>query len=192
MAAEPPDAGEDATARRDGASDRAGETAESRSVVAGALRYAIVDAEAWTLRTYAVVATLAATFVGLLVLLAFPLWVTLTDANPLQRVGRAFLVLVGLALLASIVLPVVLVHRRHRAGRPERQVALGLAGYVYLASLYLGAVTAAPPEGRSEPPVVVAPVVDALYAMPPVAGVAFVLAGVAAVLATEYDLLLSG
>lgn len=158
----------------------------SYSVVASALRHAVVGADAWTLRSYAVVATLVSAFVSLLFLLAFPEWVLLTDAGPLQRVGRAFLVLVGLAVVATTIAPLLFVDRRRRTGRRQRQFAFGIAGYAYLASLYLALLASAPADARSEPSGVVAPVVDVFYAMPPAAGVAIVLAGAGIPLVVEY------
>lgn len=158
----------------------------SRSVLAAAVLYAVRDADAWTLRTYGVVGSLAAAFVALLALLAFPQWVVLTDGGPLDRVGRAFLVLVALGVVAALVAPLLFVDRRRRRGRPQRQVAFGVAGYAALASLYLALLASAPPDARSEPSAAIAPVVELLYALPPVAGVGIAVLGAALPFAVEY------
>lgn len=160
----------------------------SRSVLASAIRYAVVDADAWTLRTYGVVGTLAAVFVALLALLAFPQWVLATDGGPLDRVGRAFLVLVALGVLAAVFAPLLFVDRRRRVGRSQHQLAFGLVGYVSLLGLYLALVVSAPPDARSDPPAVVAPVVEGLYALPPAAGAVIALVGLGAPFALEYGL----
>lgn len=160
----------------------------SYSVVGSALRHAVLGADAWTLRSYAVVASIVGVFVSLLFLLAFPEWVLLTDAGPLQRVGRAFLVLVGLGVVAAMLAPLLFVDRRRRAGRPQRQLAFGVAGYAYLASLYLALLASAPADARSEPSGTVAPVVEVFYALPPAAGAVVVLAGVSGPVLVEYVL----
>lgn len=160
----------------------------SRSVLASAICYAVLDADAWTLRTYGVVGTLAAVFVALLALLAFPQWVVATDGGSLDRVGRAFLVLVALGVVATVFAPLLFVDRRRRDGRPQRQLAFGLAGYASLAALYLALVASAPADARSEPPAVVAPLVEPLYALPPSAGAAIALVGLASPYVLEYSL----
>lgn len=164
------------------------ERQRSHSVVGRALRHAVLGAEAWTLRSYAVVATLVGAFVSVLFLLAFPEWVLQTDAGPLQRVGRAFLVLLGLGVVAAMLAPVLFVDRRRRSGRPQRQLAFGLAGYAYLLSLYLALLASAPANARSEPQGAIAPIVELFYELPQGAGAAIVLAGAILPLAVEYGL----
>lgn len=159
----------------------------SASVLAGAVRYALFGARSWTLRTYALVGTLVATFTAVLFVLAVPGWAAATaGGGPLERVAVGFLALVGLILVAAAFLPLLLVARRHRAGRPERQRAFGLAGWGYLAALYLGLVASAPPGLRSEPAGPLAPAIEVLYGLPRAAGAAFPLVAIGLVLAVEY------
>lgn len=159
----------------------------SRSVVARTVARAVVHGDSWALRTYALVAVLVSCFVLLLVVLAVPEWLDRSQ-GVLERVSAAFLVLVGLGVVAGTLAPIAFVERRRRAGRPERQRALALAGYGYLCSLYLALLASAPAGLRSEPSGSVAPAVEALYALPQVAGIGVVALGFSLVLAVEYGL----
>lgn len=163
-----------------------GEGFTSTSVLGRAVRYGLVDAESWALRTYAAAGTLFAVFAAVLVVLAVPRWAAETlSGGPIQRIAVGFLALVGLLLVAAAFLPLLLVDRRRRAERPQRQLAFGLAGWGYLVSLYLGLLASAPPEQRSSPPEVLAPLVDVLYELPQAAGIAFPVAAVAIVVLVE-------
>lgn len=174
-------------ARDDDGRVRSGDD-RSRSVVARAVGYAVLRADSWTLRTYALIALLGSAFVTVLVLLAVPTWMLAAEGGPIERIAVAFLVLLGLGFVALALAPVLFVDRRRRSGRPERQRAHGLAGYGYLLAAFLGLVASAPADARSDPSGALAPVVDALYALPRAAGLAFLLAGVALVLGVEYGL----
>lgn len=160
----------------------------SRSVVVGALRWAVVDGDSWLFRSYAVVAGLLGVFVGTMFVLALPVWVIEAGGSALQRIGLGLLWLIGLALLAVLVLPMLLAARRRERGRPERQVAFGIAGYAYVGSLYLALLASAPPDLRDPARGPFAPVLEALYAMPAVSGAIFPIAGVVAILLVEYAL----
>lgn len=154
----------------------------------GGLRYALGESDSWTLRGYAIVGTLCAVFTGILFLLALPQWILETDGGALNRVGRAFLGLLGLTLVAAMVLPYVFVNRRRSQNRPPRERLFGLAGFGFLGSLYVALLVSAPEELRSEPSGLLAPIVEALYGLPRPAGVVVPVVGALAILVVEYGL----
>lgn len=167
------------------------EAPRSRSVVLGAVTYAVVEGDSRLFRSYAVIGSLLAVFVGLLFVLALPVWVVeiaSSGGGPLQRIGLGLLWLVGLALIATMVVPMLLVVRRHRQGRPERQLAFGVAGYAFVLSIYLALIVSAPPDLRDSPGGVLAPVLETLYGLPRLSAPAFPLFGVLLLVAIEYGL----
>jgi len=167
------------------------EVPRSRSVVVGAVKYAIVRGESRLFRSYAAIGSLLALFVGMVFVLALPVWVVeIADSGggPLQRIGIGLLWLVGLVVVATIVVPMLFVVRRHREGRQERQFAFGLAGFVYVLSVYLALVVSAPADLRESPSGVLAPVLEALYGLPRLSGIAFPVLGTILLFAIEYGL----
>jgi hypothetical protein len=150
------------------ASDEEGRTGR-RSVVFASLRAAL-GSDSWLLTSYAVVGTLAAVLVGVVVALALPVWVENTlGQSQSVTFSRAFLILSGLLLVAALLAPLLYAHRRDRAGNRSRRsdFLLGASGYVLVASLYLSLVISAPPDQRSTPPAAVAPLVEFLYDVDP-------------------------
>ncbi|WP_435124211.1 hypothetical protein [Halobaculum sp. D14] len=150
----------------------------------GAFPYAFRRSDSLLFRSYAVVGGVAALLLTVLFALAL---VTLFGATAGARfsVARAFFFLVGLAAVGPTVTPVLLVARSHRRGISRRDgydAALAAAGYLFLASLYLGAVTAAPPSLRSP---ATGPVVAALYDLPSIAALAFPVTGSALIWAAH-------
>lgn len=145
----------------------------------GAFPYAYRTSESTLFRSYVVVGGLVALLVAVLFLLAVPVWVAGTlRAAASVTLSRAFLFVVWLAVFVPLVAPVLLVARRHRRGGADDgadalryDLAMGAAGYLFVASGYLGLLASAPPGSRSEPAGVVAPVVTFLYGLPRVAGV---------------------
>lgn len=163
----------------------------SRSVVLGAVRYAVQEGESRLFRSYAAVGSLLAVFVGLLFVLALPVWVTEiaeSGGGPLQRIGLGLLWLVGLAVIATLVVPMLFVVRRHREDRPERQLAFGVAGYAYVLSIYLALIASAPPDLRDPPEGALEPALETLYGLPAPAGLLFPVAGTLLLVAVEYGL----
>ncbi|AGN01876.1 hypothetical protein L593_09655 [Salinarchaeum sp. Harcht-Bsk1] len=167
----------------------------SRSVVVGAVKYAVVEGDSRVFRSYAVIGSLLAILVGLMFVLALPVWVmeiAESGGGTLDRVGLGLLWLVGLAVIATMVVPMLLVVRRHRQGRPERQLAFGLAGFAYVLSIYLALLVSAPadlrddPDGVLEP--VLGPVLEALYGLPRLSGLLFPVVGTLLLVAIEYGL----
>jgi len=153
--------------------------------------YAFRASDSRLFRSYAVV---AAVLGGLFAFLMAGALVVLV-ANTAGTTGgsltlsRTFYVVVGLFVFFPLVAPVLLVARRHRrelAVSERYDPALAAAGYLFAFSVYLGVVASMPAEyevggevtTRPEPGgAVVAPVVEALYALPPVFSPVVPLAG---------------
>ena len=94
--------------------------------------------------------------------------------------SRTFYVLVGLAVFFPLVAPVLLVARRHRrdtAVDARYDPALAASGYLFALSVYAGVVASMPETfvtngetvARPEPAGLLAPAVELLYSIPPVA-----------------------
>jgi hypothetical protein len=144
--------------------------------VFGAFPYAFRQSDSLLFRSYVLVGALAALAVtvlfgaGLVVLIAQ----TAAIEGGSLTLSRAFYVVVGLFVVAPLVAPVLLVARRHRRaeGNDARyDLALSLAGYLFVVSLYVGLVVTVPADQQTTPTGAVAPVVEALYALPQLAGV---------------------
>jgi uncharacterized membrane protein YuzA (DUF378 family) len=142
----------------------------------GAFPYAFRQSRSLVFRTYVLVGALAAFAVTLLFGAGLVVLVAQTAAieGGSLTLSRAFYIVVGLFVVAPLVAPVLLVARRHRRreGNDTRyDLALSLAGYLFIASLYVGLVITVPPDQQSVPPTAVAPAVETLYALPQLAGV---------------------
>ena len=159
----------------------AGET-DGYGGLLGAFPYALRRADSWLFRSYVLTASLVT---GLLVVLFTLSVIRVLGTTAGFSVARAFFVLVGLCAVAPTVAPVLLVARTHRRGIDRRrgyELAVGLAGYLFVASLYGLAVAAIPEtfvvdgEQVSRPPAdaagLFAPVVALLYAIPPAGSLA--------------------
>jgi uncharacterized membrane protein YuzA (DUF378 family) len=157
--------------------------------VVGAFPYAARASDSWLFRSYAVASALLA--LGLTLLFGFGLVVliarTASVVGGTLTLSRAFYVVIGLAVVAPVVAPTLLVARRHRRGgsTPRYDAALGLAGHAFVLSLYVGLVVTVPPTQQAAPSGALAPLVAALYGLPPAAGVLPPLAGVAGIAAAH-------
>ena len=164
----------------------------------GAFPYAFRRTDSWLCRSYVVVGALAAALLTLL--FGFGLVVifgkTLGFGGGSLTLLRAFYVVVGLFAVAPVIAPVLLVARRHRRETPAKpgyDAALAAAGYLFLLSLYAGVVASMPEtftlDGetvtRPEPSGLFAPVVAALYALPPAAAPLLPISAAAFVLAVH-------
>ncbi|MFC7019280.1 MULTISPECIES: hypothetical protein [Haloarcula] len=137
----------------------------------GAFPYAFRASESWLFKSYVAVAVLlslaiALVFVlGLVVLLGQSAAVT----GGTFTFSRAFVIVVGLLVVAPLVAPVLLVARRHRRTGSSRRYdrALALSALVFVASLYVGLVASVPPS-LQEP--TDSAVVGLLYSLPQLAG----------------------
>ena len=142
-----------------------------------AIPYAVRASRSWLFRGYVVVGTLAAIVVTVLMALALVVvfGATATDSGGGSlTLSRAFYVVVGLFVVGPMLAPTLLVARRHRREGSTRRydMALGLAGFAFLGSLYLGLLTSVPPGQQETVGGALAPLVRWLYALPQLAGLA--------------------
>lgn len=149
----------------------------SRSLVVGSLRRVLAESDSWLLKSYAVVSALFAGLLLVFLLLAFPVWVVgSAGGSELSTFSRAFLLVGGLFVLAPLLAPVLSASRRHAQSSGPASAAgdalLGLAGYLFVLSLYIALLVSAPADQRDPPPDAIGPVVEALYRLDPVWAVA--------------------
>ena len=147
---------------------------ESYSGLFTAIPYALRSSRSWLFRLYTVVGGLVVLVVTLLMVFAL---VTLIARTGGARGGsltlsRAFYVVVGMLVVGPLLAPMLLVARRHRIVGSQRgyDALLALAGFVFLLALYVGLVISVPPAQQQSVGGALAPVVETLYALPPVAG----------------------
>lgn len=167
--------GQGDTARTGADGDGADASESTYRGVLGAFPYAMRATDSWLCKGYVVVGTL----VALVVVVLFLVGVASAFRNTLGAVGgsftfsRTFVFVVGVVVGIPVIAPIVLVARRHRLHTPSLAYdrALAATGFVYALSLYVALVVSAPPDMRETPPETIAPVVEALYALPPAAGV---------------------
>ena len=142
--------------------------------VLGAFPYAVRSSDSWAFRVYGVVAALVALATVAVFGLAL-VGIVASTANQTASVTlvRAFVVVVLLAVLVPVMAPVLLVARRHRLGRlvdPRYDGALAVGGFAFLASLYVGLLASVPRDMQDPVRGALAPLVEALYGLPQVAG----------------------
>lgn len=153
------------------------EASEERAYggILGAYPYAFRRSESRLFRSYAVLGGLLAAAVTLVFGSALIQLVarTVGTAGGTFTFVRSFLIVVGLLAVVPLLAPVLLVARRHRRGGSSRTYdrVLAASGYLFAFSLYLMLVITAPPALRSEPSGSIAPVIEALYGLPRMAGV---------------------
>lgn len=142
--------------------------------VLGAFPYAFRASGSWLFRSYAVLGGLLALALTAMFLISLLLVIADTAAAPggTVLVVRAFVVVVGLAVVAPLLAPVLFVARRHRRAESDARydAALAAAGYLFVLSLYLAVVISAPPAYRGSPSGALAPAVAFLYGLPALAG----------------------
>jgi hypothetical protein len=148
----------------------------------GAFPYAFRHSDSRLFRLYAVVGGLLAGVLTLAFAIAFALAIAQSvglAAGGLSSFVRAFVVFVGFLVVTPLVAPVLFVARHHRrvGNDPAYDRALAVAGFAFALSLYLAVVASMPPEfvldgepvARPAPSGLFAPLVAALYAVPPIA-----------------------
>jgi len=152
--------------------------------VVGTYPYAFRRSGSRLFRSYVVVGGLATALLA--VLFAFAVVGVVADTSGAGggtfTFARSFVILVGFLVVFPLMAPVLLVARRHRRAGSSvvYDRALAAAGYLFLASLYVGLVPTTPPDLRGEPPAALAPTVETLYGLPPAAGAVPPLLAVAA------------
>lgn len=148
----------------------------------GAVPYALRQSDSWLFRSYVIVGGVAALLVALLTLLGIVVLFgqTADFRGGSLTLSRSFYLLVGLFAFVPLVAPTLLVARRHRREITRGRwydARLALAGFLFLASLYVALLISAPPARREAPSAVLpaaieflAPAVRFLYGLPPWAG----------------------
>ncbi|WP_209019574.1 hypothetical protein [Halorussus marinus] len=163
-------------------------TDDSRSLIRGSFRTAFAETDSRLLQSYAVVAALLSALLATFVVLALPVWIFATvGGSEFATFSRAFLIVGGALLLAVLIGPVLSTARKHRRGTASARADLlaALAGYLFVASLYVSLLISAPPDAREAPPALLAPAVEFLYALPAVYALAPPALGIAAILAVH-------
>jgi uncharacterized membrane protein YuzA (DUF378 family) len=158
--------------------------------VFGAFPYAFRASDSRLFKLYVVASALAIGLVALFVGAALVVLIAQTAAVPggSLTLSRSFYIVVGLLVVLPAIAPTLLVARRHRRGTQgstRHEAALAVAGFLFLLSIYLGVVASMPEtftlDGdtvtRPPPSGAFAPVVAALYAIPPVYAWSVPLAG---------------
>ncbi|SFG59806.1 hypothetical protein SAMN04488063_2536 [Halopelagius inordinatus] len=154
--------------------------ADGYNGVFGAFPYAFRSSRSLLFKSYVLVSAAAVSLVSLLVVIGVVVLVGNTAAvqGGSLTLSRAFYIVVGLLVVLPAIAPTLVVARRHRRDIESRdgyETALAVAGFLFLLSLYLGLVASMPEtfvlDGetvtRPAPAGVFAPVVAALYAIPP-------------------------
>lgn len=148
-------------------------TEKSYNGLPGAFPYAIRSSESWLFKAYVVVALLLTVAIALI--FTFGLVGVLARSSGARggtfTFSRTFFLFVGLLVVAPLLAPVLLVARRHR--RTASSVAydrgMALSALAFVASLYVGLVVSAPASLRESTDSVV---INALYELPRLAGLA--------------------
>jgi len=158
--------------------------------VFGAIPYAFRATESVTMRAYAALGALAAGFVALVVTLALVVWMgeTVSAQGGTFLFSRSLFVVAGLGAVGPLLAPILFVARRHRRGdrvAPTYDRWMGVAGFLFLLSLYLGLIISAPEDLRDPSSSVV---VGALYALPQLAGFVPPVGAALAIFATHFKL----
>jgi uncharacterized membrane protein YuzA (DUF378 family) len=162
---------DDSPAATDSASDT---DTESYGGVLGTFPYAFRQSSSRLFQSYVVLGGVVAALVAVVFLFALIQLIarTVGTTGGTFSFVRAFYILVGMAVVVPLIAPVLLVARRYRQSESAAAYdrALAASGYLFIISLYLALVITAPPELRETPSGASAPVVEALYSLPPIAG----------------------
>lgn len=149
------------------------ESDDGYSGVLGTYPYAFRQTDSRLMRSYVAIGGL----VTALIVVGFTFAIVQVAARTVGTAGgtfsfvRAFFIFVGLVVVVPLMAPVLLVARRHRRSSSTHVYdrALAASGFLFIFSLYVALLIAAPPELRETPSGAIAPVVEALYGLPPVA-----------------------
>lgn len=149
-----------------------------------------VRSESYLLRAYTVVGVLASAFIVLLLVLAIPQWVKWTlGQGELNTFSRAMLPWLAMLLVGPLLAPPFYAARRAGRGDSSRRTDfwLALAGFAFLASLYVMLLVSAPAEYRDPAPDVplLGAFVEFCYALDPVFAFTPPVVGVVVIVAVE-------
>jgi len=147
--------------------------------VVGAFPYAFGASDSRLFRSYVVLGGLLTVAVSLLFIAAVigAIASTTGGRGGSLTLSRSFVAVVGLFVVVPLVAPVLFVARRHRRREPDDpadgryDAALAAAGYLFVVALYVGLVISVPPGQQTTPTGALAPLIDALFALPQLAGV---------------------
>jgi hypothetical protein len=165
--------------------------------VFGAFPYAFRRSDSRLFRVYVLVGGLLAALLTLVFGFALVVQVANTLGGPggTFTFSRTLFILVGLLVVAPLLAPVLFVARHHRRGRDDTRYdrMLAATGFLFLVSLYLGLVASIPAEfvldgetvTRPPPSGLLAPLQEALYALPSVAAPALPVAGMVLIYLTH-------
>lgn len=152
----------------DGADD------DAYSGLLGSIPYAIRSSESLLFRSYGILGGLLAGLVAFLFTLSLigVAASTMQSGSGVFSFSRAFIIFVGMLVVFPLLAPILSVARRHR--RAESTVrydkTFGLAGYLFIVSLYLALVISTPAQQQEQVSGIIAPVVQFFYALPRLAG----------------------
>lgn len=149
--------------------------AEAYRGVIGAIPYAFKRSDSRLLQLYAVLGTLTAVLIGLLVVFGVIVLMGATADSPggAFTFSRSLFVIVGAATIAPLLAPTLFVARRHRLDLDVSgwyDSALALSGFLFTGLLYVGLVVTVPPDQQVIVTGVAAPFVEFLYALPQLSG----------------------
>ncbi|KTG08940.1 hypothetical protein AUR64_14110 [Haloprofundus marisrubri] len=150
--------------------------ADGYNGVFGAFPYALRHSTSWLFRLYVAVSALVALFLSLIVGMGLVVLIagTVDLGGGQLTLSRSFYAVVGLLLVAPVLAPTLFVARRHRREETRENehydFALGLSGFVFLASLYVGAIITVPPDLQTPVSGSLAPLVEFLYGLPQLFG----------------------
>lgn len=142
---------------------------EAYSGALGAFPYAFRKSESRVFRAYVVFGGLLALLLAVLFGVGLVVFVARTaGGSGTATFSRAFLVTVGLFLVAPLVAPVLLVARRHRrvGNEPRYDALIAATGFLFAGSLYVAAVVSTPATQQQPVTGVLEPVATALYGLP--------------------------
>lgn len=171
-----PESGSEPDEFRSPSTETAGETADGAADdayngVLGAFPYAIRASESRLFKSYGIVGGVLAGLVAFMFTLSLVGIVANTTgtAGGVFSFSRAFVIFVGFVVVFPLIAPILSVARRHRrsASTPRYDAAVGLAGYVFILSLYLALVLSIPPE-QQEP--TSSAIIQVFYDLPAVYG----------------------
>lgn len=123
------------------------------------------------LRSYTIVGVLVTLFSLSLLVLALPTWIAqTTGTSATLMLAQGLLFLLGLGVVAAVLAPILLAHRRFPTpGEHWRFESLyGGLGYLEIIALYMAMIISAPPDTLGDVPTLLEPVVEALNALDPV------------------------
>lgn len=141
----------------------------------GSFRYSFGASDSRLYRLYVVVGALLSILLTLFFSLSIVVIIAATlGASESITLVRSLFVLVGLVVVAPIIVPVLLVARRHRKRLGSGTLydsALALGGFLFIGALYLGLVISVPSELQEPTSGAIGVLIQALYNLPSLLGI---------------------